>query len=307
MQYGLEKIILPSFYNQTPPDKLTRFVNWGIKTFIPILKESEVSSAKPYIDLVKRHSLDLPKILQFVNSYLEVYSISSKQDLMTLRNANILSAQNEEILKDIVKGYFLDHPFDAMSVKSEHTDYRDAAIRQIKGDYQTNGIANDDVFDKIFRGMIYWAIANYETPAALETKRQAIILEQKRKEQAEQKRKEQEQEALKQKESQEQQSQANTDSQSSVAPNLNWGTVLDVIKNKDTQVTEKNPKDSTIATDTPKPIEIDTIANSNQELAENTSKQQGKSIASNIGKGIFVLTATAIAFHYLTKQMSKRD
>lgn len=301
MQYGLEKIILPSFYNQTPPNKLTSFVNWGIRTFIPILKESDVPSAKPYIDLVKKHNLDLPKILQFVNSYLEINSISSNQDLMKLRNANILSPSNESILKDIVKGYFFDHPFDAISVKNTHSDYRDAAIQQIKSDYKANNIADDDVFDKIFRGIIYWSIANYETPEVLETKRQAILVERRKKEQ----------EAIKQKELEEQQSQANptTDRKGAAVPNLDWGTVLDAIKNKDKQTPTNPTKEPNANTASPKPSELDATKNLDRNLDSNKDEitLEKKSIATSIGKGIFVLTATAIAFHYLTKRMSKRD
>jgi len=298
MQYGLEKIILPSFYNQTPPEKLTRFVNWGIKTLIPILKESDVPAAKPFVQLVNRYQLDLPKILQFVNTYLEINRISSKQDLMALRNLNILSASNESILKDIVKGYVFDHPWDAMSVKSDHTDYRDAAISQIKSSYQANQIDDNNMFDKIFRGIIYWSIANYQTPEMLEAKRQAILLEERKKQQEEQKKKEQE--SLKQKEPQEQQSQVQetTDRKGSMISDLNWGVVLDVIKNKDKQAKDPNQQ-----IDAPKPIDVD--QSSSSILDAGINKPLVKSKINVIGKGATVLITTAIAFYGLTKLMSK--
>ncbi len=303
MQYGLEKIILPSFYNQTPPKKLTKFVNWGIETFIPILKESDVQAAQPFIQLVKRHSLDLPKILRFVNTYLDVYQISSKNDLMKLRNDNILSANNEQILKDVVKGYIFDHPFDALSVKSDHTDYRDATIRQIKSSYQTNQISSNDMFDKIFRGILYWAIANYQTPEMLESKRQAILLEERRKQEALR----QQQEAIRQKELQQQNQIENNSDRSTptTVPNMNWGNVLDIIskQNKNTPNQESQSSGAT-NTSTLKPIE-DSATNSSMIPTEIEQQTTQKPNMNTFGRGLLVLATTTVVAYGVMKLISK--
>ena len=305
MQYGLEKIILPSFYNPpTPTEKLTQFLNWGIKTFIPILKESDVQAAQPLIRLVKRHSLDLLKLRKFVNTYLDVYQISSKNDLMKLRDDNILSANNEQILKDVVKGYIFDHPFDALSVKSDHSDYRDATIRQIKSSYQANQIDSNDMFDKIFRGILYWAIANYQTPEMLESKRQAILLEERRKQEALR----QQQEAIRQKELQQQNQIENKSDRSTptTVPDMNWGNVLDIIsnQNKNTPSQEsQNPGATT--TSTPSPIDLDSTTSSSPIPTEIEQETTQKPSMNTVGRGLLVLATTTIVSYGVIKLMSK--
>ena len=300
MQNGLEKIILPSFYNPpTPTEKLTQFLNWGIKTFIPILKESDVQAAQPLIRLVKRHSLDLLKLRKFVNTYLDVYQISSKNDLMKLRDDNILSANNEQILKDVVKGYIFDHPFDALSVKSDHSDYRDATIRQIKSSYQANQIDSNDMFDKIFRGILYWAIANYQTPEMLESKRQEILLEKRIKQEVLR-----QQEAIRQKELQQQNQTENKSDQNppTTVPNIDWGIVRDVISNQNNNTSDKESQNSgTNTTSTPSPINLDRTASSSSTLKETTQKPS----MNTFGRGLLVIATTTIVSYGVIKLMSK--
>ncbi len=299
MQYGLEKTILPSFYNQVPPTKLTRFLNWSIKVLINALKETEVKKAQPFARLVKTHKLDTTKVLNFVNTYLDIYQIVSKSELMKLRDENILSAENQTILEDIVEGYAFDHPFDAISLKSDHSDYREEAINQIKSTYAANQIQNNTMFDQFFTGMIYWAIANYQTPEMLESKKQAIL----RQKQAEERRKAQEEKQRREQlgiESKEQPGMA-TDSKdpSKLPTNIDadtWKNVYDLVKNKN-----RTPPNTTDNTKTPTPKQ-----DSHRHSQDDVDQESSKKGMNTIVRGLLTLTTTTVLVYGLTHLLSKK-
>lgn len=299
MQYGLEKIILPSFYNQTPPEKLTRFLNWSIKTLIPIIKESDVEAVQPFVQLIKTYKLDLPKVLAFVNTYLDVYGITTKDKLMQLRNANLLSSSTAAILKDVERGYVFDHPFDAISVRSDHTDYRDATIRQIKGSYPTNQITNDGMFDLIFKGIICWAITNYQTPEMLESKRQELLAEKKKKEQEELRRKQ-----LQEQQDKDKNKDKTPQTDDDIFTQIDWQNAVDLVTNSKNKV-EIDSKGAEQNTTTPPLAPTPNINDSNSIDIDSQESISPKSSMNTIVRGVLVLTTTTLAIYGLTKLMSK--